>query len=155
MDDMIDVAFSKPSGALYYDISLNNEGDLTGVSGFDTAILMSFLCERRADISEVEAPQYRRGWWGNTLSLVPGFEMGSKNWLLYQARLTTDAANRAITYNQDAFQWFVQDGYLDRVDVSSNITNSGLIININLIRGNDVVNSLAFVLWNNTVTQLN
>ncbi len=55
----------------FYDIDIDSSGDIDKTDGFDTAILMSFFCERRADESEVTVAELRRGWVGNSFPYKP------------------------------------------------------------------------------------
>jgi phage gp46-like protein len=133
-----------------YDLELQN-GDLALVNNFNTALQMVIYCERRADPSEVRPPQLRRGWWGNELSLVAGFEIGSKLWLLKQARRTQDTLNKAITYTQEGLQWLVDDGYLDKVEVEGFFSgDSGIRLEIRLLRPDNITETRFFDLWQNT-----
>ena len=137
-----------------YDIQIGSNGDLVPVYGMETAILMSFYCERRADSSEVANPIYQRGWWGNQFSENTGYEIGSKNWLLYQSRNVPETATRATLYNQEAFQWMVEDNLLDSVQVSTIQTTNNIRINIDFIRTTNVDFTESFNLWQNTGTNL-
>lgn len=137
-----------------YDVTLAANGDLTPVYGMETAILMTFLCERRADVSEIANPTLQRGWWGNQFSNVYGYEIGSKNWLLYQSRNVPNTANRAVIYNQEAFQWMIEDNLLDSINVTAVQTTNNIKINIEFLRSNNVDFTESFNLWQNTGTNL-
>ena len=135
-----------------YDINFI-DGDFEKEDGFDTAILISFLAERRASESEVLEPQHRRGWVGNEINGFDNFEYGSKLWLLYQARATQSTLNNAITYVNDAFQWMIEDGYVQNIIVTAEYDeNLDLIINIQFVRNNDATITRSFNLWNATFT---
>lgn len=146
----VDIALDKSKG--YYDISFTN-GDFTLTDGFDTSLIMSLFCERRAAASEVPAPELRRGWWGNLLNEVIGFEIGSKLWLLYQERNTQDVLNNAINYVQECLQWFIDDDYLDNVNVTGERKEESISINIELLRNQNIVYSKSFDLWQLTGKQ--
>jgi len=149
MADGFDFAIAKNSLGRY-DISFNDAGDVSGTSSFDTAILMTVFCERRAAASEVSNNANRRGWWGNTLSDIPDFEIGSKAWLLEQSRLTEDALNLALTYYRTAFQWFLDEGYANSVVVMGNLTATGIYVKIILRVAPDTVGTPLFDVWLNT-----
>lgn len=151
MDKDIDLklARKKELGNLY-DISFAN-GDFEMVNNFDTSLQMSIYCERRADPSEVPTPELRRGWWGNELSDNMGFQIGSKIWLLAQARLTQDTLNKVITYTQEALEWYVEDGLLMKIEVSAEfLEDIGIRLFIKLYRSPNQVETKFFDLWNNT-----
>ena len=73
---MIDFDLKRTGNSEIFDLVIE-DGQLKELNSFDTAILMSFLCERRADESEQAVNFLRRGWWGNLLATVQGFEIGS------------------------------------------------------------------------------
>lgn len=149
----VDVTLKKENRT-FYDLDFV-DGDLAKTDGFGSALKMSILCERRAEASEVPSPSKRRGWWGNEALDIANFEIGSKLWLLNQARSTNVTLNRAVTYSQDATQWFVDDTYLDKVLVSSEYSDDTTMnISINLIRGQDKVLSMGFRIWENTLQEL-
>lgn len=147
--DSIDIAVRK-TGEIF-DIDFQ-DGDLKGVNSFDTALNISLFEERRADESEQSVNDLRRGWWGDLLSDVVGFEIGSKLWTLYQARATEDIKNKAITIIQDALIWLVEDGHLTNLTVEGELVDGQIKITTRLIRGNDEVDSRSFLLWQNTGT---
>lgn len=134
----------------HYDIDLDSSGDIAKTDGFDTAILMSFFCERRADESEVTVAELRRGWVGNSFPYKPNFEIGSRMWLLMQARRTDTTLNKSIDYSQQGFDWFLDDDYLSRIAVDSEFTSEGIKINADFFRSNNLVDSRSFDLWENT-----
>lgn len=144
----IDVLVDRDDRGLF-DLTINDDGDFTSTQGFDTALVMSLGCERRADVSEVLRPELRRGWFGNELN-SDGFEIGSKLWLLDQARLTQNTLNSAIDYAKKGLQWLVDEGHLDNVRVDGRFTNSGILLTINLERSNAITESLSYELWERT-----
>lgn len=143
-----DVALKKTSSG-YYDVSIGEDGDVVKTDSFDTALLLSIFCERRADASEVPEPQRRRGWIGNLFGAV---EYGSKLWLLYQARLTVNNVNRARGYLEQALSWLVDFGYLRRVVVQTrrDLDTGSLIADIQLQRFDDKIDERSYTLWDNT-----
>ena len=90
----------------YYDLSLNDDGDLANGDFFDSSIIYSIFGERRASASEVAIAERRRGWIGN---VGKDFENGSKIWLYFQARLTRDVMNGIKTEALKSLQWLVDD----------------------------------------------
>lgn len=136
----------------YWDISFVN-GDFKKTDGFDTAINITLMCERRAVASEVPKPELRRGWWGNFLLLYDKFEIGSKLWLLSQARSTQETLNNSITYMEDAFRWFIDDGYLEKININAEyqeLDKTKLVIRIDFIRSQNIVESKYYSVWDNT-----
>ena len=141
----------KPELGNKYDIEIVNE-ELELVNNFDTSLQMSVYCERRADSSEVLRTELRRGWWGNEVAEVAGFEIGSKLWILSQSRLTQNVLNKAISYAQEALQWLVEDRLLSRVEVTGEIVNRRIIrLRIDLFRNANEVSTRFFNLWDNTI----
>lgn len=139
----------------YYDLSFDSDGDFVKTEGFNMALKISLMCERRASKSEVALPQYRRGWWGNQYLGYDNFEIGSKLWLLNQTRATQNTLNNSIVFSQIALQWLVDDNYLNEIRVTAEYINSELNLNINLIRSNNLVESYGYSLWDNTLREEN
>ena len=133
-----------------YDIGFDPSGDFTTTQGFDTSLNMSFYVESRADASEQSDPIRRSGWVGNEVNNIPNFEIGSKNWLLYQTKKTLETLNFSQTYNYNAFQWLVTGGFCDAVNVNSEFTYNGIAVNIDLIVNNKATQSFEYILWQNT-----
>jgi len=125
-------------------------GDIKNINSFDTAIFMSFYNERRADETEQPVNHLRRGWWGNELSEVEGFENGSKIWQLYQQRSTQEIANKAQSFAQEAFNWLIEDGQLDEIVTETVRTSDNIEINTTFFRSQNEVDSKSFKLWENT-----
>ncbi|HHY0486343.1 TPA: phage GP46 family protein [Vibrio parahaemolyticus] len=83
------------------------EGD--SVDGTISAlVLISLFTDARAEESDTLPDQSGdlRGWPGDTFYDAP---WGSKLWLLYREKLTTDVRNRAVKYAEDALAWMLQD----------------------------------------------
>ena len=136
-----------------FDFSFS-DGDFNIVEGFEMALLMSVLCEQRAESSEVAAPEMRRGWWGNEAQNFEEYNIGSKLWLLYQARSTTDTLNNALTFVRDGLNWFIEDSFLSEVNVTAEYrridTQRVLDMNVDLVRFQNSVASKGFRIWQNT-----
>jgi len=139
----LDAALNTTNG--YYDISLDTDGDIATQDSFDTALLMSLFCERRALPSEVTTPNLRRGWIGND-----GFEIGSKLWLYEQARINRDTMNGVNTSANNGFKWLVDDKLLASVSATSTVTQSALSLTVELKRFNSTVEYRYYDLWSNT-----
>ena len=149
MADQIDIALVLGSDNIY-DIEFDSTGEFVTVAGFDTSLNMSFYAQSRADSSEQSDPLRRSGWAGNEYSVTPGFEIGSKNWLLYQAKKTQDTLNFSETYNYNAFRWLITNNYAQSVNVNSEFTADGISVDIQLIVNNVIQQSFEFMLWQNT-----
>lgn len=149
MAEKIDVALILGNDEIY-DIEFDSTGEFVTTSGFDTSLNISFYCESRADQSEQSDPIRRSGWAGNEYSDTPGFEIGSKNWLLYQAKKTQDTLNFSETYNYNAFKWLITNNYAQSVNVNSEFTADGIAVEIELIVNNTIQQSFEYTLWQNT-----
>lgn len=150
--EFIDIEMSQNSQGIL-DISFE-DGDIKSVSGFESALLLSILVEKRATASEIGAPQFRRGWWGNEALGFDDYEMGSKLWLLSQHRRNTQGLNQAITFARDSLQWLLDDNLIDEIRVSANYGTGEerdvLNLNIDLLRSQNSVLSRGFKIWQNT-----
>ncbi len=133
-----------------YDMSITN-GDFTGIDGLDTAILMSFLIDKRAESSEVGEPSARRGWIGNEQNEDTEYEVGSKLWLLEQARVTQSTVNKSIDFSDDCVSWFIEDQLLKAIQVTGNVVGQQNITdNVTFVRFDNSSFSKQFDLWENT-----
>jgi len=136
---IIDIALVKTANE-YLDIAFADTGDFLLTEGLDTTLDMSILEQRRADASEVVRPELRRGWWGNTLNDL-AFEIGSKLWLLSQARKTQSTLNSAEDYAQNALEWMLDDDIIDDVNVIAYFENNTMYIKIDLLKQNNLIHT--------------
>lgn len=130
-----------------YDISFDENGDITNGDFFDTSLLYSLLGERRASAAEVPAAASRRGWIGNE---GKDFENGSKLWLYEQERLTRTVLNRIEAEARAALQWLIDDGFLAGITARAVRTTRGVGLELELQRFNSIVDHRFFELWENT-----
>lgn len=131
-----DIAWNNDKG--YWDISFTN-GDYTTTDKLDTAVLMSLYMDKRATRSEVPNPQLRRGWWGNKVGDYPNYDIGSKFWLLQQARLTQETINLLKTYSYDCLKWLIDDGYVDIIDTNVEIIDGAAYIRITFYVSQNII----------------
>lgn len=132
----------------YYDFSLTDDGDILTEDFFDTAILMSFFCEKRAASSEIPDSQRRRGWIGN--ESTPGFEIGSKIWLYEQARIDRNTLNGISDAANESLQWMIDDGIAVSIRSSATFSDDSINLEVQIDRPNSKVEKRFFTLWENT-----
>ena len=113
----------------FFDLVIE-DGDFKTSTSLQTPIFMSLFEERRADQSEQPVPRLRRGWWGNELNPISGFEMGSKLWLLFQSQRTDRALNLSEVYARESLDWLVADGIVPSIEIFSEFTENGIMINM-------------------------
>ena len=84
MSDRIDIKFNVPADLTRekFDWSIDGNGDITADDSFDSSIFASLYSDRRADESQISAPQNRRGWNGDVNTTLEGYLFGSLLWLL-------------------------------------------------------------------------
>jgi len=133
-----------------FDLELNEQGDFAHVEGYETAIQMSVLCERRASADQVPVPYLRRGWCGNEDSEFAGFEIGSLIWLYYQQRLTSEVSNGIEVAARDGLRWFLDDNLVEDLTVETNITKDTVSLTVNFYVANAPVETRDFILWERT-----
>lgn len=141
-----DVFIDKVSAG-YFDLFIDDQGDLTNGDFFDSSLLYSLLGERRANASEVTISNYRRGWIG---SEDDPYENGSKIWIYYQERITRSVLSGVQTEASASLQWLVDDGFLANVEVRATVQDQQLTLIIDLFRFNSKVDRRFFQLWENT-----
>lgn len=133
-----------------YDIQIGSDGDILTRDFFDTAILMSIFCERRATPAEVPESYRRRGWIGN--ESTPGFEIGSKLWIYYQERLTLSLLSGIESVVRSGLTWMVEDGIMQSFDVSASLKGGKVVISIPTKRPGSKVEHRYYDFWDNTGT---
>lgn len=133
-----------------FDLQIGDDGDIVTADFFDTAILMSIFCERRATPSEVPESERRRGWIGN--ESTPGFEIGSKLWLYYQARVTRSILSGLESVIRAGLQWMVDDGIAESIEVNAELSGGKVVVDIPTKRPSSKVERRYYDLWENTGT---
>lgn len=131
-----------------FDMQVGSDGDILTDDFFDTALLMSLFCERRADASEVPESHRRRGWVGN--ESTPDFEIGSKLWLYKQARATRTALRGIETVALNGLQWFIDDDYAVNITTVAALISGSITLTIPIDRPGSKVEKRFFELWDNT-----
>jgi phage gp46-like protein len=145
----VDVKLTKGTDDVY-DLTIGPDGDFVSCYGFDTAIIISLWCEKKATEDEVPDALKRRGWIGNENSIVPGFEIGSKLWLHYtQGRNNSDTRNAIVDAANDALSWLVPT-YLNGIEVTGMLSTEGVTLEIQAIRKSGKIDKLYFRIWEAT-----
>ena len=136
----------------YYDIVFDEQGNLVLENSLDNAINMSLFCDARADISEVQVPELRRGWWGNELNENNRI-IGSKLWLLKQRRATFNTLNSARDYCKNALQHLVDENYVKSIEVTTSYSdnNSKILAKIKFVGIDSIVDIKTYNLFLNTI----
>lgn len=125
-------------------------GSFKEIDSFDTSLLITVFCERRANQSEEPVNYLQRGWWGNELNDNPGIEIGSKQWLLSQSRNTQKTLNYGVRYQQEAFQWFVDMKLAAKVTVDGNQNLDLMNLSVNIYIDKNIVSQVGYQYWLNT-----
>ena len=133
-----------------YDLAIADDGDIAWVEGYETAIQMSVLCERRASADVVSLPSMRRGWLGNEDGEIAGFEIGSLIWLYYQQRLTSNTRNGIEVAATDALRWFLDENLVENITARTVITKDKISLDVDFSVTNAPVETSNFVLWQRT-----
>lgn len=128
-----------------FDIDWTADGDFEMTDGYDTAVIMSLLCERRAKSYEIALPQYRRGWVGNLLYQNQD-EDGSGIWLYKQKRLTGAMVNGVRDEAEKGLLWFIDDSIATQVNVKTAPVNGKVSINCVLITDKQEISNTTIIL---------
>lgn len=99
---------------------LQNEHDLK------TAVLISLFTDRRANEDDA-LPDFRGskgGWWADALN---NQKIGSRLWLLHREKQLNQVVLRAKEYAEEALQWLLDDGVVEQIIVTAEITRSGVL----------------------------
>ncbi|MBM6483444.1 phage GP46 family protein [Klebsiella pneumoniae] len=94
------------------------DGDLLPDSTINTAVLVSYFTDRRAEPGDElpDGSNDRRGWWGDSYRGEP---IGSRLWLLGREKSLPDVLNRAAAYARESVQWLIRDGYAKKITVTA------------------------------------
>lgn len=131
-----------------YDIQFGTDGDLVTEDFLDTAIYMSFFCERRANASEVPEAHRRRGWIGN--EATPGFEIGSKLWLYEQARVTRSILLGVQSAILNGLSWMIEDDIAINHEAEATLSAGQITVTLTTYRPSSKVDKRYYTLWENT-----
>lgn len=103
----------------YSDIVMGDNGIATD-GGLQTVVETLLLCDRTAETSDdiPDGTDDRRGYWGDVLH-PNGFKIGSRQWLLSNAKATPTARRRARTYAAEAVAPLVTLGVALRTEIGS------------------------------------
>ena len=134
-----------------FDLQIGADGDIVTADFFDTSIFMSIFCERRASPSEVPESYRRRGWIGN--ESTPGFEIGSKLWLYYQARASRSILAGVESVIRAGLQWMVDDKIAESIEVDAELSGGQIAVEILTKRPSSKVERRYYQLWENTGVQ--
>jgi len=93
-------------------------GDFIRDKGLRTAVLISLFTDRLADDTDVlpDNTGIRRGWWADG-------ELGSRLWLLFRTKLTTDTPAKIEQFSREALDWMIIDGVAKDVIVTAERTD--------------------------------
>jgi len=140
----------RPDSTGIYDVAIAN-GDLVADVGLETSLIVSIFSDARADESQIPQPESRRGWIGDLVAPVPGYQYGSLLWLLEQARLTQETLAQTENNTRAALNWMIEDGLAQSVDAISSRQDGSLILDVTVISPDGSVVRKAFDLWRKTL----
>jgi len=132
-----DILLTQNEDDYIFDIDFDTNGDFLLTEGLETAIFMSLFCEKRADSSEIVAPEYRRGDWSNILNDINNYEVGSKLWLLEVARIEQEALNTGINEIEESLNWLIEDSIANERSANGEISGNSITYNIKIEKENN------------------
>lgn len=136
------------------DLDTDSDG-LTDDDTFETAVLISLLSWARADadVDDVRDPDNLGGWWGDSFADEPGDEIGSKLWLLFGAKVTTEVLSLAEQYTTEALQWAIDDGIASGIDAAARRVGEDILDVDIFIERPDLASDLWLGTWEAQLTQ--
>jgi len=146
LENQFDVKLDESKG--YYDILIDDDGDILTDDQFNTATLMTLHCHKRALPSEMPDASRRRGWIGN--ESTPGFEIGSKLWLYYQERITASILEQLSSQLNVDILWFVNEGLLKSISVRPIFDPKEVGVEITFNRHQSESETRYYKLWDRT-----
>ena len=118
------------------------DGDLAPDNGLETAVLVSLWSDRYVqpeDLpNEAEDP---RGWWADAISDPPEDRIGSRIWLFYRGKITTDAAVGIRSAILEALDWMREEGIAVTINVTTQvIANTRIDFDVQIFKpsGDDI-----------------
>jgi phage gp46-like protein len=142
--------FEQESGI--YDIEIDANGDFRNDDSYDTEINISLKTDRRADSSEVQQPELRRGWEGDIVTPLNNYFIGSKWWLNEQRRFDQNTLNDFIGDSRDALQHFIDRGLATRIEVTgSGVSMETLIISVIFYIDDNIVAKYTTQTWKGSI----
>jgi len=142
----------RPDETGIYDISIEN-GDFKPDDGLETSLIVSLFSDARADDSQIPQPEDQRGWIGDLVAAVPGYQFGSLLWLLEQARLTQETLASAENNARAALGWMIEDGLAQAIEVIAARQSGALILQITVTSPDGSPIRKAFDLWTRTLEE--
>lgn len=101
--------------------------------GLETAVFISLFTDRRAgEDDELPDPNYRGGWWADTLN-DDGYEIGSRLYLLRRSKNVAETLRRARFYAVEALEWLKTDGQVLEVSASASSAGESLLLEVELV----------------------
>ena len=129
--------------ALFWDLSRSEadfaivDDDLASEEGLQTAVLLSFAIDRRAEDSDILPTDDgdRRGWWGDEFAENQDDKIGSRRWLLARTKLTPAILPTFEQYDRESLQWLLDDLVAESIDLEYEIVGKRLNTVITVNRG--------------------
>lgn len=123
-------------------------GDILSADQLDTAILVSLFSDARAAAYEIVKPQLRRGWVGDLEK--PEDPIGSKLWLLEQARLTSATVAQATNFSKTSLAWMTRDEIALSVAAQARVGETSLFMLITITKPHSRSETVLAALWDGT-----
>lgn len=132
-----------------------SSNDLELDNGLKTAVYISLFTDQRAakdDAIPDTLGKSRRGWWGDQVGDIFGYQIGSKLWLLERAKITDETLALAVKYVEDALQWMIDDGIVASIDVIAEKLQTDILgIKITIMKQDGTTSNFTFDdEWENT-----
>jgi phage gp46-like protein len=103
------------------DLFLEN-GDFKFDEGLETSSLISSFTDGLVQAEDLpEKERDRRGWWADLVSEPIEDQIGSRLWLVFRGKVSQNIVNRISDLTREAFQWMIDDGVAQGVNVTAEI----------------------------------
>ena len=106
------------------DLVIEN-GDLKADNGLETAALITLYSDRI--VTQDQLPpglDSLRGWWADLVSEIQGDRIGSRLWTLERSKTLEATAIELESILEEAFDWMLDDGVAQEINVSTEIVDS-------------------------------
>lgn len=119
-------------------------GNFLSDDGLETGVVVSLFTDRLAESTDEipDGTDDRRGWWADAFPDVEDDRIGSRLWLLRNAKANQQTLNDAKLYAEEALQWMLDDGVAKSITVTTSYVpaepgETRLAINVEIERPDD------------------
>lgn len=101
--------------------------DLLKGHDLESAVIISLFSDRRASNDDRIIEDDWRGWWADTFMVNLNYKIGSRLWLLFREKQTSEVLNRAYEYVAEALQWLIDENIVRLINIDCEWVGKGTL----------------------------